>query len=316
MVSEHTSGEHAGVFDLLMQSADLVAFYDADDRLQLANPAYCAAYHCDPAQHLFWHEIMRANYVNNRGPVIETDDIDAWLTNAIARRSTVQYRAFEAELTSGQWIWITETVSPDGKMLFHASDISSLHKSDRLLRLERDVARRASWTDELTGVPNRRYIMARLEEWFEAQRVQTKFGTHSLAMIDLDQFKALNDRFGHKFGDDVLVSFCRSVVRNIRPRDLFGRIGGEEFLFLMPSCPLQVARDRLNILQQMIQTPDHGRIHSKASFTFSAGLVLVRQDKDIHHAIRRADKLMYRAKAEGRARILYQGAPSAPSNGR
>ncbi len=292
------------LFALLMQSPDLMALYDAEDRLQAANPAYCAAYHCDPAQQLFWRDSMRANYFNRRGPLIETADIDAWLTDACARRATLPYRSFEAELHNGKWIWITETISADGWMLFHASDISTLRASSRHLRKERDTALRESWTDVLTGVPNRRYVMTRLEYWFEAQRLQPEFGTHSLAVVDLDHFKALNDRFGHDFGDAVLTSFCRDAVSSIRPLDLFGRIGGEEFIFLMPNCPLQAARDRLNLLQQMIRHPGHSGEPSGTTYSFSAGLVLVRHDKDIHHAIRRADRLMYRAKQEGRARVL------------
>ncbi|TQM94341.1 diguanylate cyclase [Roseinatronobacter monicus] len=292
------------MFALMMRSPDLVALFDPEDRLQAANPAYCAAYHCDPAQQLLWRDIMRTNYQNKRGPLIETEDIEAWLTDACARRATLPYRAFEAELHNGKWIWITETVSADGWMFFHASNISSLRASSRHLRKERDAARRESWTDALTGVPNRRYVMTRLEDWFEAQRLQQEFGTHSLAIVDLDNFKTLNDRFGHEFGDAVLTSFCRDAVSSIRPLDLFGRIGGEEFLFLMPNCPLEVAQNRLNLLQRMIRHPGHSAESADVTYSFSAGLVLVRDDKDIHHAIRRADKLMYRAKLEGRARVL------------
>jgi diguanylate cyclase (GGDEF)-like protein len=292
------------LLELVMRSPDLVALFDAEDRLRAANPAYCEAYHCDPAQHLCWQDIMRANYLNNRGPLIETNDIDAWLTNACARRATLPHRSFEAELHNGKWIWVTETVLVDGWMLFYASNISTLRASNRHLRKERDVARRASWTDALTGVPNRRYLMTHLEDWLEAQRLQPEFGIHSLAVVDLDHFKTLNDRFGHGVGDAVLRSFCQVAVESIRPLDLFGRIGGEEFLFLMPNCALEVARDRLNLLQQKIRNPGHNTEPSAATYSFSAGLVLVRHDKDIHHAIRRADRLMYRAKQEGRARVL------------
>ena len=303
-ISDPDQQNSARLFALMMCSPDLVAVFDAEDRLQAANPAFREAYHCDPAQHPLWREIMRANYQNNRGPLIETDEIDAWLTDACARRATLPSRSFEAQLHDGKWIWATETVSDDGWMLFHASNISTLRASSRTLRKERDAARRASWTDALTGVPNRRYIMTLLEEWFEAQRLQPEFGSHSLAVVDLDHFKALNDRFGHDFGDAVLTSFCREAVDSIRPFDLFGRIGGEEFLFLMPNCALEVARDRLNLLQQIIRNPSHSAGPSGVTYSFSAGLVAVRHDKDIYHAIRRADRLMYRAKQEGRARVL------------
>lgn len=245
---------------------------------------------------------MRANHANKRGPVIETLDIEGWLAIASARRFAVPYRALEAGLHSGQWIWITETVAPPGHMLFHASEISSLRSESRFLRLERDAARRASWTDALTGVPNRRYVMDRLEEWFERQRHQADFGFHSLSVLDLDNFKMINDKHGHDCGDAVLISFCRDVVGTIRPFDLFGRIGGEEFLVLMPNCPLDVARGRLSSLQEVIgKTARSG--HLTPQYTFSAGLVSVGPDKDIHEHIRLADRLLYGAKSSGRARV-------------
>lgn len=294
--------EHfAELLDLLTRTPDLVAVFDADDRLQMANPAYCQSYNCDPSGRPLWRDIMWANYENARGPVIETSDIEAWLTIACARRSTVPYRSFEAGLHGGKWIWVTETVSPGGSMLFHASEISTVRGGSRHLRLERDAARRASWTDALTGVPNRRYVMDRLEEWIDLQRIQPDFGTHTLAVIDLDNFKQINDRHGHDQGDTVLVGFCREVVRMLKPFDLFGRIGGEEFLLLMPTCSLETGRHRLELLQQA--TGKSGLLAPQPDMpcSFSAGIVAVGRDEDIHDAIRRADRLVYQAKADGRA---------------
>ncbi|MBU2359885.1 MAG: GGDEF domain-containing protein [Alphaproteobacteria bacterium] len=298
--SEHNSDYIGDILDLLNQTPNLVALFDSDDRLQLANPAYCAAYHCDSTEHLHWLDIMRVNYQNKRGAVIETQDIETWLTIAAARRATVPYRAFEAQLHCGKWIWVTETVSPLGYMLFQASDISSLRRGSRDLRVERDAARRASWTDPLTGVPNRRYVMDRFEEWLEMQRVQLHFGTHSLVVLDLDHFKHINDRYGHDQGDDVLISFCRTVVSSLRPFDLFGRIGGEEFLLLMPNCTLDVSRARLSLLQQKIRELGENSKNPAMKYTFSAGLVAVQSINDIHDTIRAADKLLYIAKMDGR----------------
>ncbi len=299
--SETDAAQNLDVLNIMKQSADLFALFDAEDRLQWANLAYCAAYHCDPAGKPFWRDIMLANYENKRGPVIEAHNIQTWLTNAVARRATVFYRSFEAQLHSSKWIWVTETISADGKMLFHASDISSLRRGSRDLRLERDTARRASWTDPLTGVPNRRYVMDRLEEWLSLQSIQTDFGIHALAVIDLDHFKLINDRFGHDVGDEVLISFCRTVVSSLRPFDLFGRIGGEEFLFVMPNCTLDEGRDRLNLLQETILESGATLPNAGIHYSFSAGLIAIQAGKDIHDTIREADKLVYVAKLEGRA---------------
>lgn len=104
-----------------------------------------------------------------------------------------------------------------------------------MLRTERDAALRASWTDALTGVPNRRYVMARLDAWIGAANTEEDFGDHSLAVLDLDHFKRVNDIYGHDMGDRLLISFCRDVVSHIRNIDMFGRVGGEEFLLFMPN---------------------------------------------------------------------------------
>ena len=148
--------------ELLWSTPVLIAVFDASDRLVLANQAFRETYFADPAQRPLWQQFMRENHAHGRGPLIETDDIEAWLTAAIARRGTVPYRAFEAQMTDGRVFWITETVDQMGSMLLIANEITTLKAPSRSVREERDAARRASWTDELTGVANRRYIMKTL----------------------------------------------------------------------------------------------------------------------------------------------------------
>lgn len=289
------------VHDLLNRSADLYAIFDAEDRLVFANPAYRAAYHCEAGERPTWRDIMRRNFRNGLGPVISTPDINAWLTNALARRAKQAFRAFEVALHDGRWIWATETVAPDGRMLLHATDITSVRAESRDLRTERDAARRASWTDPLTEVPNRRYVMERLEEWLRAQKPRANLGEHSLAVLDLDNFKRLNDFYGHALGDSVLVAFCQKVVSHIRSVDLFGRIGGEEFLLFMPNCSLAAARSRLEGLQALVAERSANTFDTSLSYTFSAGVVALIAGEDVHDTIRRADRLLYQAKGDGRA---------------
>lgn len=294
---------HGEIGELLLLTPDLLALFGADNHLQAANPAYCNAYHCNPAERPLWRDMMRLNFEQSRGAVIETDDIEAWLTSADGRRGTVPYRSFEAELHDGRWLMITETVCPQGRLLFQGTDVASVRTESRALRLERDKARRNSWTDQLTGVPNRRYVIEHLEAWLREQVDRQDFGKHSLAVIDLDHFKAINDQYGHAIGDDILVSFCRNAVSTIRVQDLFGRIGGEEFLLFMPNCHSISARRRLDMLQRKIAEMVVSPTHPELRYSFSAGLVEIRPDKDIHHAIRKADRLLYVAKSAGRARV-------------
>ena len=95
------------------------------------------------------------------------------------------------------------------------------------------VIERASLTDPLTGVTNRRGFFQMGERLLMRTRLANQ--PAALIMFDLDRFKTINDKFGHGTGDEVLVAFCRLATAQLRPNDLFGRIGGEEFASLLPN---------------------------------------------------------------------------------
>lgn len=291
------------VAELFWSTPNLVAVLDAGDRLILANDAFCETYFADPAQKPHWREVMRENYVRRRGPLIQTDDIEAWLTAADARRGTVPFRAFEAEMWDGRLFWITETLNRNGLLLLVASEITTLHAPGRIIREERDEARRASWTDELTGVANRRYVMKTMREWLAHQLQEEAFGEHTIALIDIDYFKKVNDQYGHEFGDTVLVQFCRCFMSRIRLHDLFGRIGGEEFLLFLPHCPVADAIPRL---QQILADVRALAFTDAADYScsFSAGICQIQPKKTLDEIIKDADRRLYRAKACGRNSIV------------
>ncbi len=158
-------------------------------------------------------------------------------------------------------------------------------------------------TDELTGVPNRRHLLARFHEEFKkAQRLATPLGC---VMLDLDHFKDVNDRFGHLVGDEVLRRFASLLAMEIRTYDVFGRLGGEEFLVVLPSDGLEEIRlyaERVRELVESMECDIEGAPHF--SITVSAGItVLQADDTSIEDMLSRADKAMYRAKQTGRNRV-------------
>lgn len=297
--SDHSSF----LFELWSSTPNLMAVFDSDDRLIFANDAFREAYFVGPFERPFWRQLMHDNYRQGRGPLVDTDNIDAWLTEAQSRRGTLPYRAFEAEMTDGKLFWITETVDRDGSLFLNAFEISALHASDRELREERDVARRASWTDELTGIANRRYVLKTMEEWQSQQEHSVTFGNHALALLDLDHFKDVNDRFGHDVGDSVLVRFCQTVTKSIRRNDLFGRMGGEEFLIFFPSCTLEDAKAQLlNVQQDLLEL--HFADAPGYRCTFSAGVCEMQRGVRLDHTITLADGCLYGAKSAGRNRVV------------
>lgn len=156
--------------------------------------------------------------------------------------------------------------------------------------------------DELTGAFNRRMIMAALDD--EVARAQRNAVPCSVALIDLDHFKRINDQFGHPIGDEALRTFAITAFANIRNIDKLGRYGGEEFLLILPETEPDAARQMLERLLEIVSEQDWTAICSGMAVTMSGGITTVRDDDTSDVALARADAALYRAKAAGRNRVL------------
>lgn len=287
---------------LMENAGNLIAVYDPEDRLRFANRAFRAAWFIDEHEEPLWPDLMRRNYHAGRGTVIQTADFETWLRSTLARRGKSGLRAFETDLHDGRWLWMTETMQPDGWMLCVASDISSIRPDERSLRQDRDFAIKASQTDELTGLPSRRYVMGKLGELVGSSGPADE-DVGCLAALDIDNFKYINDRFGHGVGDAVLKDFAVTLQRHVRKTDVLGRVGGEEFLLILPNTAMT---DAEAIVQRMLAAVRHSRpLPDQVSFryTFSAGLALVARADDPAGVYRRADLALYAAKMRGRDQI-------------
>jgi diguanylate cyclase (GGDEF)-like protein len=280
----------------------LVALYDAEDRLQFANPAFRSAFFIAADEHPFWADLMRRNYRLKQGTVIAATDFEEWLRSTQSRRGKVSFRAFETDLHDGRWLWMTETVRENGWMLCIASDITRIRADERDLRQDRDVAIKAAHTDELTGVANRRFVMARLEELLAipAPADQT---LGCLAVFDIDNFKYINDRLGHHTGDVILRDFAGTIQAHVRRTDCFGRVGGEEFVLVMPRTPADEAANIIHCLLTIVRDSRPLPESSSFSYTFSAGLAVARKGDTLAEIYRRADLALYSAKLAGRDRL-------------
>lgn len=155
--------------------------------------------------------------------------------------------------------------------------------------------------DELTGAFNRRRMMRALDE--ESIRVQRSGSPFSVALIDLDFFKRINDRYGHPTGDEVLRTFAITIFANIRATDKFGRYGGEEFLLLMPDTPNDVAAKILDRLRIITAELDWSAFSNGMKVTISAGVATMRHDESSDSILARADAALYVSKDSGRNRI-------------
>jgi diguanylate cyclase (GGDEF)-like protein len=155
--------------------------------------------------------------------------------------------------------------------------------------------------DELTGSFNRRCIMRTLDD--EIARAHRGKTPCSIALIDLDWFKRVNDTYGHPTGDEVLRTFAITVFANIRNIDRFGRYGGEEFLLLLPDTPDAAAAHILERLRTIIADLDWSAFSPGMRITISAGVATLRPDETPDAFLARADSALYTAKARGRDRI-------------
>lgn len=163
------------------------------------------------------------------------------------------------------------------------------------------------YTDPLTGVANRFVLLPRLEQ--ERERSRRSGRTCSIAMMDLDRFKAVNDTHGHHAGDRVLQYIARYLLDNVRRYDQFYRYGGEEFVVMLPNTASGAAKgvlDRLRrgLKRQRIPLHDGSHISISASF----GIAELAPDQPVKTVIDRADAAMYAAKKAGRNRVhVWQG---------
>lgn len=220
-----------------------------------------------------------------------------------------QYYEFEYRIQhkNGEWLWLLSR----GKLITRTKDEKPL----LMYGISMDISKRKmaeekvielSIRDPLTNVYNRRYIFERLEEIkFKYNRIKEEF---SIAILDIDNFKIINDNFGHIAGDYILQEFTKNIQKNIRPFDLLGRYGGEEFIIIMVNCKKEIANKRLGKILEETRNTIFRFNDSAITLTFSAGIADSNDfDSNIislDALIDTADKRLYKAKESGRNRVV------------
>ena len=185
--------------------------------------------------------------------------------------------------------------------IFSSSMRQSLYQSGLKLKEAYRRIEELAQLDELTGSFNRRCIMRMLDE--EIARSGRLKVPCSVALIDLDFFKRINDLYGHPTGDEVLRTFAITVFANIRSIDRFGRYGGEEFLLILPDTDEANAAEMLDRLRAIIAELDWSAFSPGMRVTISAGVTALRANETSDTLLARADGALYASKARGRNRI-------------
>ena len=185
--------------------------------------------------------------------------------------------------------------------IFSSSLRASLYASGQKLKEAYRRIEELAELDELTGAFNRRCIMRVLGE--EIARGTRHGQPCSIALIDLDWFKRINDAYGHPTGDEVLRTFAITMFANIRSVDHFGRYGGEEFLLILPDLNPESAARAVDRLRSIVADLDWSAFSPGMKVTLSAGVATLRPEETPDTFLARADSALYAAKARGRNRI-------------
>ena len=185
------------------------------------------------------------------------------------------------------------------KNMFHIK-----HMQD-LLKAQRDIMEEIATLDPLTNLANRRSFRLSLENEFNRS---LRYGDPiSLLMADLDHFKRINDNYGHPCGDAVLKETARIILDAMRKVDLVARIGGEEFMVIMPHTDLDGACIAAERIRAAVENHHFEGLPEAGNITVSIGVTMLFEDvKDMDGLVKMADDALYRAKANGRNRVEKQ----------
>ena len=175
---------------------------------------------------------------------------------------------------------------------------------ERVKKLEQELEQVSELVreDQLTGALNRRGMEETLEREFK--RSGRAHALLCVGLIDIDNFKQLNDTLGHQGGDEALVHLTRVIKEALRPSDSVARYGGEEFLIILPNTGIQEAMETLERLQRELTKKFFMHNNERKLITFSAGVALRAEGEDKEDLIGRADKAMYHAKLTGKNRVV------------
>jgi diguanylate cyclase (GGDEF)-like protein len=293
----------------------LVGVYGADDTLRYASAAFKQLFQLDNVDAtMTFGDLIRRGASRKCGPRIDCGDVAAFIAQTqTRRRHQPGQRCFATDTLDGRWYWMTETLLESGWIVVVGAEISPLKHSELALTKAHSEALYEARTDFLTGLANRRHVLSYLDIV-----ISTLPGLHSaqtplsVALADLDRFKSINDDFGHLAGDDVLRDFAHLARTTTRRSDVIGRVGGEEFLVVMPGTTAVEAKavlDRLRSAVAARRVPVTGA--REVRYTVSVGITQVSLEDSVDAAFGRADAALYRSKKLGRNRVSVEGSDEA-----
>jgi diguanylate cyclase (GGDEF)-like protein len=242
---------------------------------------------------------LKVSKVHCEISAIKTDDLEQIVIKDLGSTNSTYVNGEmirQRILTSGDKISIGETI-----LRFSYNDEIEEEYHSRLFTF--------AATDALTGLYNRRYILNELENQHKIAKRNER--TFSLMIIDIDDFKQINDTFGHPAGDEFLKKFAFVINHSLREQDIPGRVGGEEFLIILPETSIDGAFRLANRIRERIQNTELIYEGSTIKTTISVGVSQYEFNTDSQTLFRLADHALYKAKQSGK-NMVVKVAPSDP----
>lgn len=290
------------LLDGLEGTGAAVCLSDADDNIRFLNAAFRQSFLPDmPNRSLNFTDAICEAILARRGIKLESMPIERFRQSIRERRKSGKLFAFCVDCHDGKWWRMEDYRLANSWILAIGTDISATKSEEIRLREAHAHALKASQTDFLTGLPNRRFGMEGAEAALDGARLRREPLT--LALLDIDHFKGINDLHGHDTGDAVLIHFAQELTYRLGSHDRASRIGGEEFMVLMPNTPLPRAKLRLERLLRVIAPLPASADRQPIAFAFSAGAVAPFPGETLKSLLSRADTALYAAKAKGRGRV-------------
>ena len=277
--------------DSLMEGPMAVGLFDPQERLRRANETFLGALATRLDGAPTWEALMRDCHRRRRGLLIEAEDIDAWITHARRRHRQAPVRSFESHLVDGRWMWVTETLRPDGWVLVLMADITALRSGEGVGAVAKHAA------SPLAELPNRREIFRRLDDLL-AVATQMRVPL-SVVVLHIDRFMHITALHGDAVGERMLQHLAEQLRNQLRSLDAVGRIGGEEFLLLLPNTPPEGAEQALQRLQAVLQEQVLVPGLPGLRCILSAGVAQALPGDTAAGVFNRADRALYLARARG-----------------